>query len=136
MIFLRSLPKDALRRLIAEHLAKYTTYQNTSLQLNEFVTMEEHIVAETKASQIANSVRAKLGPLGPYLNSPKRALIYVHYYYALQPSKDAITRHLGEKRGIIISERRGLAAIIYHLCLPDPNTLANRPNGSTSLDLV
>lgn len=75
----------------------------------------------------AQDVETKLKTLGLYINTPERAVICRRCQYALQPSGEAVTRHLGEKHNLPAKERRGLTAYIQSLKLPNPNNLPMRP---------
>jgi hypothetical protein len=78
----------------------------------------------------ASGLAARLTALGLYYSPVERVLICIQCKYALQPSADAASRHLGAKHSIPAEARRGLAALVRSLDLPDPNTVASRPDGS------
>ena len=73
---------------------------------------------------------ARFASLGLYYNKLEPALICKQCKYALKPSGETVTRHLGEKHGISASARRGLSSFVSSLRLPDPNQLPT-PNGPT-----
>lgn len=71
----------------------------------------------------------KLTPLGLCFNQPEAAIVCMQCEYALQPSGDCVTRHLGEKHSIPAYARRGLTPLIRELNLPNPNELPSRRDG-------
>ncbi|KAH7204956.1 hypothetical protein BKA60DRAFT_624698 [Fusarium oxysporum] len=70
----------------------------------------------------------KLERLSLYYNLPEVAIICTKCGFALSPKR--ASEHPGKKHGITRSARHGLKPLLYSLNLPDPDTLAPRPNGS------
>lgn len=69
--------------------------------------------------------------LGLYYDKVEPVLICQQCRYALKPSSETVTRHLGEKHRISASARRGLNRFVASLRLPDPNKLPLRQDGTT-----
>ena len=60
---------------------------------------------------------------GLYLDERELAVICVECGFALQPNKDRVGRHLGEKHDIPKRGRIGINQLVERLELPDPDTL-------------
>ena len=58
------------------------------------------------------------------------AIFYIKYTIALKTNIDRVYRHLGEKHGVSMQQRRGLNKLVYSLSLLDPKKLRLWPNGS------
>lgn len=74
-------------------------------------------------------VPRRLNALGLSFHRPERAIICRRCGYALQPSGETVSKHLGTKHQISRAARQGLTAMIRSLDLPDPNQLPRRPDG-------
>ncbi|KAF4336909.1 hypothetical protein FBEOM_9224 [Fusarium beomiforme] len=70
----------------------------------------------------------KLKSLGLFYNLPEAAIICIKCGFALSPNR--ASEHPGKKHGIARSARHGLKSLLSSLDLPDPNTLAPRPDRS------
>jgi hypothetical protein len=76
------------------------------------------------------SLDERLEELGLHLNSPEAAVLCVHCKFALKPTGDRVTRHLGEKHNVPNALRAWVSQYIRSLKLSDPSKLAPRPDGS------
>lgn len=83
----------------------------------------------TKNTLFSKDSNSYLESLGLYLNKPEPAIICQQCKYALKPSGDCISKHLGEKHNVSTAARRGLKAFVVSLRLPDPNKLPPRQDG-------
>ncbi|CEJ83200.1 hypothetical protein VHEMI03220 [[Torrubiella] hemipterigena] len=72
--------------------------------------------------------RKKLDALDLHLDEQHRVILCKTCKFAIKPAGDRVTRHLGEKHGISRKARVGLCKLMIMLELPDPATLAPRPD--------
>jgi hypothetical protein len=70
-----------------------------------------------------------LASLGLCLNKPESVIICIRCKYALIPSGEGVSKHLGNKHGVSAAARRGLKTFIVSLDFPDPNKVALRTDG-------
>lgn len=71
----------------------------------------------------------KLTTLGLHLDRTERVIICIQCKYSLQPSGEAVSKHLWEKHKVPAEARRGLNPFVRSLQLPDPNKLDLRHDG-------
>jgi hypothetical protein len=72
----------------------------------------------------------RLEALGVYYNQPEQALICTRCRYALKPSGETVSKHLGRNIRSPPEERHGLSAYVKDLHLIDPNQLPPRQDRS------
>lgn len=79
---------------------------------------------------MVEDLETRLRALDVHINAPEPALICCRCKYALQSSRDGVSKHLWERHREPLASRRGLTSLIKSLGLPDPNTLPLRQDGS------
>ncbi|KAF4470866.1 hypothetical protein FALBO_2224, partial [Fusarium albosuccineum] len=95
---------------------------------NPLLPTDEATATAQQPGQLPKGKRDRLEKLGLHYNSPEPAIICTQCGFAINPNR--ASRHPGDKHDIPKSARWGLKPLISSLALPDPASLALRPEGS------